>query len=483
MTWCSVARALFALTRPGGGDLFDGGGSSDFGGGSGDGGDVDIGLIIDLVVLCIRYPALGGVVVTGAIVYFAAVRFKTGRNLPDWSSRVPSATVPVARAATVARGALARLRDWDPDFSVVLFEDFLYTLYAELHYARARGALPRLAPFLSPELLQRLAQSPPEQISWVIVGTLRLVELRTGDERVELSALFEANLTETRDQRAQRHYVVERLHVVRALRARSRPPLRARTLDCANCGAPLEGMRGTTCGYCGAEVGGGRLDWMIVDYQRVRSEARPALFSAQPEERGNTLPTVVGPELAPNLNALRERDPSFDLQALFARIRLIFEEVSAGWSARDLARIRPFVSDNLFSYFGYFVDLQLQEKLRNVHERARIQHLELANLLSDTSFDALTVRVFATALDYYVHDDGRLLAGSRERERSYTEYWTLIRGRLAKGRARTERNCPNCGAPLCIGMAGNCEYCHARVVTGQFDWVLSRIDQDDAYTG
>jgi len=119
-----------------------------------------------------------------------------------------------------------------------------------------------------------------------------------------------------------------------------------------------------------------------------------------------------------------------------------------------------------------------------VTENARVVHIDLANVLCDAVFDAITVRVFATGLDYTLSDDdGRVLAGSRDRERPYTEYWTLIRGRNAKGRARSEPSCPQCGAPLRVGMAGNCEYCHARVVTGEFDWVLSRIEQDDVYTG
>ena len=95
----------------------------------------------------------------------------------------------------------------------------------------------------------------------------------------------------------------------------------------------------------------------------------------------------------------------------------------------------------------------------------------------------ITVRLFATSLDYTLSDDGQLLSGSRSRERAYTEYWTLIRGRAAHGRPRAEPVCPSCGAPLRIAMAGNCEYCHARVVSGDFDWVLSRIEQDEAYGG
>jgi hypothetical protein len=32
-------------------------------------------------------------------------------------------------------------------------------------------------------------------------------------------------------------------------------------------------------------------------------------------------------------------------------------------------------------------------------------------------------------------------------------------------------------------MAGACEYCGAHLTRGEFDWVLSKIEQDEAYTG
>ena len=36
---------------------------------------------------------------------------------------------------------------------------------------------------------------------------------------------------------------------------------------------------------------------------------------------------------------------------------------------------------------------------------------------------------------------------------------------------------------LKISMAGSCEYCQAHVTAGEFDWVLSKIEQDDTYRG
>ena len=95
---------------------------------------------------------------------------------------------------------------------------------------------------------------------------------------------------------------------------------------------------------------------------------------------------------------------------------------------------------------------------------------------------AYTVRVFATSKDFTVRDvDGAVVGGSRSRTRSYTEYWTLIRGSGTKGPARTDLVCPSCGAPLSINAAGHCDYCQVKVTSGQFDWVLSRIEQDESY--
>lgn len=39
------------------------------------------------------------------------------------------------------------------------------------------------------------------------------------------------------------------------------------------------------------------------------------------------------------------------------------------------------------------------------------------------------------------------------------------------------------GAALAEGQAAVCEYCGGKVTTGDFPWILSRIEQDEAYRG
>ena len=55
--------------------------------------------------------------------------------------------------------------------------------------------------------------------------------------------------------------------------------------------------------------------------------------------------------------------------------------------------------------------------------------------------------------------------------------------RLRTEKAYDATQCPSCGAPIKLNQAGKCEYCGTVVTGGNFDWVLSRIEQDESYFG
>lgn len=481
--------SVLVWARPGGGHAFSGGpsgGGGGFGGGGGDG----IGVIVHLLIwLLIRNPSVGipvVLVVVGVLIVKKVVR----GSMQGWATSPGAGGGAVQRverapgAGAVPRSRLDEIRRVDPAFSVVVFEDFSYFLYAAVHRARAQG-FAAISAYVADEVAGSLRQSDLTDVHGIIIGAVRIVAFSgLGGPRISVQLELEANYVEVgRDGKERRYYVVDRLALERAADARSRPSARASTLDCPNCGAPLEALRGAHCTYCQQDVGYGRFDWQVVALHALHRESRGPLLTSDVREEGTERPTRVGAGAATRLQSLQSREPSFAWEAFSQRVSHIWSELQGGWSAREALRIRPHVSDNLFQSMVYWLDLYSERQCRNVTERGRILRIELANVLSDESYDAITVRLFATGLDYTVADDGRLLSGSRRRERTYSEYWTLIRGRVLKGEARGEQQCPNCGAPLRVGMAGNCEYCQVKVTTGEFDWVLSRIEQDEAYTG
>jgi hypothetical protein len=479
---CLLLCASVALARPGGGQSYSGGSRSS--GGSGQGGGDAGGILFELLFwLCIEHPSVG-IPLAVLVVLGLLVRAAIQRGMKAWSTTpVDVQAVPkVERQVAASRRQLEGLRETDPDFSLVLFEDFVHMLYGAVQRARGIG-VGWLAPYLAPSLASSLTQPDLADVQGIVIGALRYVRF-TRATQIEVELEIESNFVEVmRTGQQRRLYVVDRLVLSRAPSAKSRPFARAHKLDCPNCGAPLEAMRGTQCGYCQQQVGLGRFDWMVSALVNQSREPRGPLLTSDVPETGTDLPTIADPAAATRFRELQERDPSLSWQSLTARMAHVFGELQAAWSTREPLRIRPYVSDNLFQSMYYWIDLYLQSRCRNVSEGARILRIDLASVISDKHYDSVTVRLFASNIDYTVSDDGTLLSGSRSRQRTYSEYWTWIRGSQRKGPSRGDVNCPNCGAALRIGMAGTCEYCRVKVTAGEFDWVLSRIEQDDSYSG
>ncbi len=138
-----------------------------------------------------------------------------------------------APAPRQASRDLDDLRTLDPEFSVVLFEDFAYALYARAHEARtSERDLEALSPYLSPAARSHLAQRQPvgAAVSNVIVGAMRVVAVSVppaanaapgGPPPREVVTLeFEANMTAA----GHTHYVEERWRLERDATVRSKPP-------------------------------------------------------------------------------------------------------------------------------------------------------------------------------------------------------------------------------------------------------------------
>jgi DNA-directed RNA polymerase subunit RPC12/RpoP len=302
---------------------------------------------------------------------------------------------------------------------------------------------------------------------------------------VQVSLEFETNLTTGAAGSEQTWYVVERWVLVRDAGARTRPPEQVKSLHCPNCGAPFEPASDPNrCAYCGEVVTGGRFDWMVEAIAPVRREARPPALTGTVEEVGTGWPTVFQPDLAARRAELLQEDPASTDEALAARVRLIYDQLNAAWTAMDLAPVRPYVSDELFDYLQYWIESYRRQGLRNVLEGMRLTELKMVKVVRDRWYQAVTFRIWGTGRDSTVRvATGDVVGGNPRADRYYSEYWTFIRGAGVRGAPRADKNCPNCGAPLATNMAGECSYCGAKVTSGGFDWVLSKIEQDEAYSG
>ena len=499
---CVVLFPVEAIARVGGGQSY-GGGRSGGGGGGGDGdGGAIIAVVRILLWLTIEYPAIG-IPVDIAVVVFVVYRFsRSGKKASETFSSASletsteSLAFPLGLDAAAPAGhnfepEFAQLRKFDPNFSEIVFTDFCYALYGKAHDARGHGAnaLDQFSPYLSETARKSLLQRNPaglSEVKGIIVGAMSITNIRGLDgPTVIINLLFETNYTEVSSANGEMtYYVRERWQLERRRDVLSLPPARATALHCPKCGAPLQKDTVGACAFCGTRVESGEFQWYVRAITLLSSEAKGPLLTSDVPEVGTELPSVVQPGFRDVRVAFEKNNPTFTWGEFQARVKLIFNELQSAWSTLNWERARPHETDNLFQMHQYWIDAYKRQHLRNMLDQARVTALHPVKIKEDAFYISITVRIGATGYDYTVDESGRVVSGSKNNLRHWSEYWTFIRSRNTKpAAARADLNCPNCGAPLKVNNAGVCEFCGGKITSGEFDWVLSKIEQDEAYAG
>jgi uncharacterized Zn finger protein (UPF0148 family) len=373
----------------------------------------------------------------------------------------------------------------DPNFSRAVFDDFCYALYAKAHHARATGDLDRYTPFLSENVRKIMAARTPglSEVRAVVIGAMTVKEVRGLDQPLVTAIVeYESNVTEVVNGSEMSWYLREQWQFQRKRDILSPPPAKAKAEHCPRCGAPLQTRSDGGCAYCGVRIADGSFQWYATALKVLSKEARGPLLTSDVEEEGTDLPTVrVGFEKQwKDFVAIH---PTFQWDAFEKLVRKTATELQRAWTAREWERIRPFETDNLFQMHRYWIDAYLKQRLRNVVDDYQISRVEAVKIKSDAFYDAFTVRMFASGRDYTVDDQGKVVGGSRDSVRSWSEYWTFIRTRGSEAVPSASVSCPNCGATVAVGATGICQHCGGKLTTGDFGWILSRIDQDEAYQG
>lgn len=184
------------------------------------------------------------------------------------------------------------------------------------------------------------------------------------------------------------------------------------------------------------------------------------------------------------VNALKLKDPGFELQPVLERVGRLFMGLQDAWFKRDMSPVRPFLSDATYQRFNVQLALLQAQGVRDAIADIQILDVQLIGLSQSQWFDNIHVRIHARMRDTDVPastSDAQALAAARSApSEPFTEVWTFVRKPGAQtriGQDLFQGKCPNCGAPFKGGAANSCEFCGAVVNSGNYDWTLSEITQ------
>ncbi len=427
----------------------------------------------------IEQPWIAATVGAVGLGAWAAMSWNPGAlRLRRWS-----AAAKPRRVATLPLEAL----EVDPTFSRPMFLDFASLLYLRLHALRATD-LSALAPYVAGTLRQQAVRKTKESgvtgVYEILIGSVRMVAVDGfGGPQASIRVNFEANYTEHGAFGERPYYVVEDWTFSRRGTGSFSAPEAILTLSCPGCGASVDVDVDGKCRFCNRQVADGSVFWQLESITSVKREPRPPLQpGAGRVEVGTELPTFMQSDFDYRVREFKQRRPKFDAAAFDRRAREAFLAVQQAWAERRWELARPYESDSLFSMHRWWLHQYEKHGLVNHLEDVRLEQATWCKIESDQYFDAITVRMQASMKDYVTSHDGKVATGSKKARR-FSEYWTFVR-RANYEPPKEPGKCPHCGAPLTgLNEAGQCPACATKLTLGNFDWVVARIEQDEAYEG
>jgi predicted lipid-binding transport protein (Tim44 family) len=344
----------------------------------------------------------------------------------------------------------------DVYFSLPLFLDYARTLYTEALLAAGRNELEKLNAYINRSLFPKLYgyYGMFANVKEIIIGNCAVMDAKVDNAGASsITLLFETGYTVEYPRTYTTSACSEKSLWVLTLKKgiHSRGPGENK-VACPQCGESLEGSVKGKCSSCNASFELGAGGWYLKSILEMSREFQaPGISTDYPEEQGTEAPTVFHPELKARLAEFKKNCPGFSETAFYEEVEKVFTGLQSAWSSQDVKALRDMETASLFQTHLHWIKNYKNQDVRNVLKSIQVKGVELVKIRQDSFYDALTVRIHASMIDYMESTDGELLGGDKSKPRPFSEYWTFIR-RIEEGNEK-------------------------------LSWLLGMIEQDDNYTG
>jgi predicted lipid-binding transport protein (Tim44 family) len=139
-------------------------------------------------------------------------------------------------------------------------------------------------------------------------------------------------------------------------------------------------------------------------------------------------PVEVERDLETGLRQIKSMDPLFGEDKFKDRAMDYFFKIQGAWADRDMNTVKHLLTPEMFGLLQGDADKMRQEGQLNKLENIAVREVNFTEAWQESGQDYLTVRIYATLLDYTLNEKtGEIISGSKTEPSKFEEYWTFTR--------------------------------------------------------
>jgi predicted lipid-binding transport protein (Tim44 family) len=148
----------------------------------------------------------------------------------------------------------------------------------------------------------------------------------------------------------------------------------------------------------------------------------------QPPYYEEKQPAAVEWDLEKGLRQIKSMDPLFGEDKFKDQAMDIFFKIQGAWADRDMSTVKHLLTGEMFGLLQEDADKMRKEGQINKLENIAVREVNLTEAWQESGQDYLTIRLYATLLDYTVDErSGDIVSGSKIEPVKFEEYWTFTR--------------------------------------------------------
>jgi len=162
-----------------------------------------------------------------------------------------------------------------------------------------------------------------------------------------------------------------------------------------------------------------------------RAEAIPDKVVTLPQRPTGTPPpaaaAVPADAIAAGVARIRAADPDFDPARFLEGARGAFDIIVAGFAAGDKNRLRPLLSDEVFTSFAGAIDERIAAKETLETRILRLKSIDIAEAGQIARTARITIRLVSEQINVVRAHDGSIVDGDPDHPIEKTDFWTFVR--------------------------------------------------------